>query len=341
MVFQNGDISTIDPVTVQLIGLAIFLVCVFLASRGLKVIKTIASVAGTCSFIMAMLFIVFGLIAPFVNVDPANIQTYDINLDPTSYFPTDLNVFASLSILLFGVGGAEKVAPYVNRMKNAGKDFPKGIIAVVIMVAVAAFAGAIAMGMMFGQDCQELIADPNTVDTSKALTMQIVANGEEQVIMVDPGFITNGQYIAFSKVGNALGIGNSVMVLYAAVKLITDVAVLIVSIDVPLRLLLANSDARFIPIGSLKQNKHGAYTYWLLVVTVIVGILLIVPALGMGETDALIKWLVEICSIVMPIFYICVFVAYIALKSGKKKIKKHKDDFIFIKNKYFGMFVGI
>lgn len=261
MVNQNGNISYIDPVTVQLIGLAIFLVCVFLASRGLKVIKTIASVAGTCSFIMAMLFIVFGFIAPFVNVDPTNIQTYPIDLDPAHYFPTDLTVFASLSILLFGVGGAEKVAPYVNRMKNAGKDFPKGIIAVVIMVSIAAFAGAIAMGMMFGQDCQE----------------------------ITPDFITNGQYVAFSKVGHALGIGNSAMVLYAAVKLITDCAVLIVSIDVPLRLLLANSDPRFIPIGTLKQNKHGAYTYWLLVVTVIVGILLILPALGMGGTDDLIK----------------------------------------------------
>lgn len=313
MTRQNGDISNIDPVTVQLIGLVIFLVCVFLASRGLKVIKTIATVAGTCSFIMAMLFIVFGFIAPFVNVDPANIQTYSIDFDPSHYFPADLSVFASLSILLFGVGGAEKVAPYVNRMKNAGKDFPKGIIAVVIMVAVAAFAGAIAMGMMFGQDGQEITSD----------------------------FITNGQYVAFSKVGHALGIGDSVMVLYAAVKLITDTAVLIVSIDVPLRLLLANSDARFIPRGSLKQNKHGAYTYWLLIVTIIVGILLILPALGMGDTDGLIKWLVEICSIVMPIFYICVFLAYVALKADKKKIKRHKDDYIFIKNKSLGMLVGI
>lgn len=311
MINQNGDISNLDPMTVQLVGVAIFLVCVFLASKGIKVVKVIASIAGTASFIMAMLFIVFGLLTPFINLDPVNVPTYTIDFSPGYFFPTDLSVFASLSILLFGVGGAEKVAPYVNKMEKPGKDFPKGIIAVVIMVAVAAFAGAFAMATLFGQDG------------------------------LPDGFITNGQYICFQKVGQAFGLGNSIMVLYAAVKFITDVAVLIVSIDVPLRLLLAHSDARFIPKGSLKQNKHGAYTYWLIVVTVIVVALLVLPALGMGDTDGLIKWLLEICSIVMPIFYICVFVGYLGLKITKNKIERHKDDFIFIKNKTLGSLCAI
>lgn len=342
MVNQNGDISSIDPMTVQLIGVVIFLVCVFLASRGIKVVKTIASIAGTGSFIMAMLFIVFGLLAPIFNVNPSEVPTYSLNLDPTSFVPTDMSVFASLSILLFGVGGAEKIAPYVNRMEKPGRDFPKGIIAVVIMVAVAAFAGAIAMGLMFGQDCQGMIADPNNLDPNKTYTpMQIVANGETTTVLMDPNFITNGQYVCFQKVGQAFGLGNVLMVLYAAIKLITDAAVLIVSIDVPLRLLLEDSDQRFIPKGSLKKNKYGAYPYWLLVVTIITVFLLVVPTLSMGTADDLIKWLLEICSIVMPIFYICVFVAYIALKVDKKKVKKHKDDFIFIKNKGLGIFVGL
>ena len=43
----------------------------------------------------------------------------------------------------------------------------------------------------------------------------------------------------------------------------------------------------------------------------------------------------------MPIFYLCVFVAYIGLKFDKKKIKRHKDDYIFIKNKSFGILAGI
>lgn len=313
IVNQNGDISYIDPKIVQFIGVGIFLVAVFLASKGLKVIKVIASVAGTASFIMAMMFIVFGLLGPLVNVDPVNIKTYPIEWTPDKFFPSDLAVFGGLSILIFGVGGAEKVAPYVNRMKKPGKDFPKGIIAVVVMVACAAFLGAIAMGLTFGQDGQEIGSD----------------------------FITNGQYQCFQKVGNLFGLGNSLCVIYAIIKLITDVAVLIVSIDAPLRLLLGNSDSRFIPRGTLKQNKHGAYPIWLLIITVVVVLLLIIPTLGIGDTDGLIKWLLEINSICMPLFYVCVFIAYIGLKVAKKKIKRHDDDFTFIKNKNLGVLVGV
>ena len=43
----------------------------------------------------------------------------------------------------------------------------------------------------------------------------------------------------------------------------------------------------------------------------------------------------------MPIFYLCVFIAYIALKIDKNKVKKHKDDFIFVKSKGLGIFIGL
>ena len=36
----------------------------------------------------------------------------------------------SLSILVFAVGGVEKISPYVNKVKDPSKGFPKGVIAV-------------------------------------------------------------------------------------------------------------------------------------------------------------------------------------------------------------------
>lgn len=309
---QNGDISYIDPKLMQFIGLGIFLVAVFLASRGLKVIKIISSVAGTASFIMSLLFIVFGFLGAAINVDPVNLKTYPIDFSPQNFFPSDLSVFASLSILIFGVGGAEKVAPYVNRMEKPGRDFPKGIIAVVIMVASVALLGAFAMSVTFGQQGQEIGSD----------------------------FLTNGAYMAFYKVGCELGLGVVPVVIYSSMEVTANFAVLIISIDVPLRLLLGNADTRFIPKNTLKKNKYGAYPIWLGIVTIVVTILLIVPVFGIGETDALVKWLIEINSICTPLFYVCVFIAYIGFKACKKKIKRHEDDFTFIKNKTLGIIIG-
>ena len=88
-------------------------------------------------------------------------------------------------MLVFSVGGAEKISPYVNNMKDSKKGFSKGMIALAIMVAVTALLGSVAMGMMF---------DANNVPDDLML---------------------NGAYYAFQKLGNYYGIGNSLLILYA------------------------------------------------------------------------------------------------------------------------------
>ena len=61
----------------------------------------------------------------------------------------NVQYFDSLSILVFAVGGCEKISPYVNKVENPSKGFPKGMIALAVMVVVCAILGTIAMGMMF------------------------------------------------------------------------------------------------------------------------------------------------------------------------------------------------
>ena len=60
----------------------------------------------------------------------------DIDWSLKTFMPTfDLKYFTSISILVFAVGGCEKISPYVNKMDNPSKGFPKGMIALAIMVA--------------------------------------------------------------------------------------------------------------------------------------------------------------------------------------------------------------
>lgn len=40
----------------------------------------------------------------------------------------NVGYFTSLSILVFAVGGCEKISPYVNKVENPGKGFPKGLL---------------------------------------------------------------------------------------------------------------------------------------------------------------------------------------------------------------------
>ncbi len=181
--------------------------------------------------VFAMIFIALTFVAPAFNVDPANVKSYSIDMAPSTFLPADLGVVASLSILIFACAGVEQVGPYITRMKNPAKDFPKGIVTIIIFIIVINILGVLAMCIMFGPNGEEMGAD----------------------------FITNGQFIAFQKLGMFFGLGNTLMYIFAALRFVSEIALTMIIIDAPIRMLVESSDDRYFPRASLKKNKYGAY----------------------------------------------------------------------------------
>lgn len=305
VIFQNNTASHVNPITIQIICFIIFLFAMVISYRGLSILKTISTIAGSAMFIMSLLYILLMLAAPAIT----DAKLIDIDWSVKTFLPTfDLKFFTGLSILVFSVGGCEKLSPYVNKTNDPSKDFSKGMITLAIMVAVCAILGTISMGMMF---------DSNNIPND---------------------LMTNGAYYAFQKLGDYYKVGNLFVIIYAIVQLITQFSVMVLSIDAPLRMLLDNADATYIPKVFFKQNKHGAYVNGHILILVIVSILIIIPAFGISNVDELVKWLVKVNSVCMPLRYLWVFVAYIALKKSDGKFAtKYK----FVKSKNIGILIGI
>lgn len=304
---QGADkVKNLPTLLVAAICLGIFLFCIFLTTRGISIIKKIASIAGICSFILSILFILMIWAAPAIT--EGNVQHIKWSFDT---FKPEMGVsfFTSLSILILAVGGAEKIAPYVNQMKKPGKNFPRGMIAVAIMVAICAVLGTIALGM---------VASPADLQDKDH-------------------FVTSGAYESFEKLGLYYGVGSLFRIIYAVTQGICFSAALIISIDAPLRVLLDNADTKYIPKGLLKKTKKGAYINGLIMIVVIVTILIIVPALGAGNNDALNNFLTKMNSVCMPLRYCWVFVAYFFLK---KRFGNENSEYKFVKNKYIGMTIA-
>lgn len=259
-------------------------------------------------FVMSILYIVMMIAAPAINPN-AGFASIDFSWD--SIIPQfNVSYFTSLSIFVFAVGGCEKISPYVNKVENPAKGFPKGMIALAIMVMVCAILGTIAMGMMF---------DPKLVAEDKI------------------AFISNGAYWAFEDLGAYYGIGNSLKIIYSICNAIGQLSTLVLSIDAPLRMLLDNEQAReFIPKGLLKKNKYDAYVNGIWMVVVLSGAIIVVQALG-GSAQGVIKQLTDLNSICMPLRYLWVFAAYIALrKAGEKFTAEYR----FTKNQAFALVAG-
>ncbi|MDD3369572.1 MAG: amino acid permease [Lachnospiraceae bacterium] len=304
-IFRDKRISSMNTVVLQIVCLLVFFFALWLAGKGLSVLKNISSVAGTCSFIMSILFVVMMIAAPGITGNPGLLE---IDWSLKTFTPNfDMSFFMNFSILVFAVGGIERISPYVNKTKDPAKDFPKGMIATAAMVCVCAILGTVAMGMMI---------DSNNIPED---------------------LLTNGAYYCFQTLGNYYGVGDLFVILYGLTNMACQFSVLIMSIDAPLRMLLESADDTYIPKAMFKQNEHGAYTNGHKLVAIIVSVLIIIPAFGIGSVDELVKWLVKLNSVCMPLRYLWVFVAYIALKKAGEKFPA---EYRFVKSKTFGMILG-
>ncbi|KZT84727.1 APC family permease [Lactiplantibacillus plantarum] len=302
----NGNfVNTTPALVVQAICLVLFLFFLWIASLGLTTLKRIGSVAGTGMFIMSILFIILAVSAPFMT--KATVQTQNM-FSLKSYLPKfDFTYFTTVSMLVFAVGGSEKISPYVNKTKNPGREFPLGMLVLAGMVAICALLGSFAMGILFN---------------SKHIPADLMANGA---------------YYAFQRLGAFYHVGNLFLILYAIANVLAQISALAFSIDAPLKILLGDADSEFIPKKLSKMNKKDVPVNGYILTGVLVSILIIIPALGIGNMNELFNWLLNLNSVVMPMRYLWVFLAYMLLN---KHLKEFKSDYKFLKNPVAGRLVG-
>ena len=75
-----------------------------------------ATIAGSSMFVMSILYIVMMFAAPAINPNGGYLA---MDFSFKNLIPTfDWKYFSSLSILVFAVGGCEKISPYVNKVAN-------------------------------------------------------------------------------------------------------------------------------------------------------------------------------------------------------------------------------
>lgn len=309
-VFRNAETyDALPSLIVQPLTLVVLLLFCLIASRGINPLKKLASIAGTSMFVMSLLYILLMFAAPKIN--PAGDYVH-VDFSFKKLLPDfGLGYFSSLSILIFAVGGVEKISPYVNKVEDSARGFPRGIIAMTVMIVVCAMLGTVAMGRMF--DTAAVQADFNS-------------------------YVANGAYWAFQKLGQYYHVGNALMILYALCNMIGQLSTLLVSIDAPLRMLLGSAHAGdYLPHALLRQNEYGAYTNGIKLVAVLSGGLILLQTLVPGAANVLAQ-LVKLNSVCMPFRYLWVFAAYLALR---RSADRFPSEYRFVRNQHVARFFGI
>jgi len=305
-IYQNGSLTKMmPPLALQSIVLVIFFIFLWYTSRGLTAIKRLGALAGSFMFIMSILYIVLILAAPHITTA----KTFSYSLTWNNFMPTfNFDYLTTIAILVFAVGGCERLSPYVNKLGKPASEFPKAMIFMAGMVAVTALLGTFALGLMF---------DHNNVP--KDLMM-------------------NGAYYSFAKLGEYYGLGNFFLVIYAICTGLSQAATLTISIDAPLRMLLSEADHDFIPKSFARFNQNDVPVNGYKLTALLVSILIIVPALGIGDINTLYNWLLRLNAVCMPLRYLWVFFAYMAIKKASDRFSAA---YHFVTNPALGFFAGL
>ncbi len=101
---------------------------------------------------------------------------------------------------------------------------------------------------------------------------------------------------------------------------------------------MSEADAKYVPNFLRKINDKKVPVGGYKLTTILVSILIIIPALGIGNSNELYNWLLDLNSIVMPMRYMWVFAAYFALKHYLNE--KQGVEYRFTKSKSFGKFIA-
>lgn len=307
IVYEKNDVNSMSVLFTQLVSLAVFAAALYLSSRGMSALKKLGSVAGGAMIVLSLLYIALVFAAP--GLAGAKVNTIDWSWSAIKP-EFDVTTITNFSVLVFSVVGMEEVAPYITEMRNPKKGFPKSMVWLVLIVMVCALLGTVAMGMMFNSSA------------------------------IPADMVTNGGFYAFRLLGEYYHIGNALLIIYSVCWIIYNLAVIVLSIDAPLRILMRGTNSDYIPKPMFRQNRHGAYINGLKLVAAIVCPLIILPVFGISGINNLVYWLVKVNSVTTPLVNLWVFAAYFLLKKRHESLEL-STDYQLTKSRGFGMFLAV
>lgn len=209
--------------TFGLLTFAIILAFILLENFFKDSLEILSLIGGGAMFIMSMLFV---LMTFWAVTHGAHIATQPFNLE--AFKPSfSLHYFSTTGLLIFAMSGAELAAPYISKMKNPKKEFPRSMWVLALMTGALTILGTLSLAVFF---------DANHIPQD---------------------FKMNGPYYAFKLLGEKLGMGSVLMYVFAVVQAFFMLAQLAILIDAASRVFAGDVNQKYMPSWLTKKNKNG------------------------------------------------------------------------------------
>lgn len=285
-----------------LLTFVIILLFILIETKLRNSLEVLSLIGGGAMFAISLLFVVMTV---WALTHGAKIATHPFNL--AAFKPNfSLHYFSTTGLLIFAMSGAELAAPYISKLKNPSREFPKAMWALAGMTAFLTIFGTLALSVFFNAN------------------------------HIPSDFKMNGPYYAFKLLGEQVGMGKTLMYLFAVVQLLFMLAQLAILIDASSRVFASDTAAKYMPSWLTKKNADGRpmHSYTL---TAGISLLILLLSGTLPSINSIYNWLLNLNGIVSPYKTALVFVAFLAVRY---KQDEFKSGYVYIKNRYGALAVG-
>lgn len=285
------------------ITFAIFIVLTLIEHKFSDSMEVLSNIGGWAMFIMTILFVLLA----FAGLAKSGGKTATPFTWKTIVPKFDLKYFSTVGMLIYAVNGSELVAPYVTRMKDPKREFPKAMIVLAVMTCFLTIFGSIALGIYI---------DANHMPNDLKM---------------------NGEYYVFGAMGKQFGVGNLLVYIYAWSSFFYNVALLSVLLDAMTRMLISDTGDKYMPKFLKKTNKDGLPINGYILTVFLSGFIMVL-GIFLPDMNDIFNWLLNLNGIISPAVTCWIFYSFMKVRG--KNSKKYPSVYRYIKNDTFAWWVG-
>lgn len=288
---------------IAVISIVLFWVATFVCIKGVGWISKVTSFAGSARMFMGLAFVVLAFVVVFIlGKQPA--QEFSVQTITPKF---NWTFFMTMAWVLQAVGGGESIGVYVKDVKGGNKTFVRVMVMSTVVVGLMYVLGAVAVGLVVPGD-------------------------------VLAGNFSNGIFDVFQIIGSHFGIPKGIMVrLVGIILLLGSLGALALWTAAPVKVFFSEIPEGVFGKWLVKTNDEGNPTNALIVQGFVVTVLLVIPALGIGNIDSFLEMLINMTAATSLLPVLFLLAAYIGLRWKKDDMPR---DFRFGSRK-FGIAAGI
>lgn len=288
---------------ISVLSIVLFWIMTWVCIKGVTWISKVTNLAGTARIFMGIAFVVLAFIVVMgMGEQPAQDFTFK-TVSPKF----DWTFFMTMAWILQAVGGGESIGVYIKDTKGGNKTFVRTMILSTVFVGLMYVLGAVAVGFVV----------PHSVLT---------------------GNFSNGIFDIFRILGAHFNIPGGVMVrLVGLILFVGSLGSLALWTAAPVKVFFSEIPDDVFGKWLVKTNEEGNPTNALVVQGIIVTLLMIVPAVGIGDLNSFLQTLINMTAATSLLPVLFILIAYIGLRWKKDDMER---SFRF-GNRTFGLAAGI